>query len=170
MARHARGAIEHARGGGRVSCAEHRTATGALLAPSALRAEREDRAVAGGDPLDTRPDLLDRSSALVSGDHGERIDRLAVEDERVAVADAARADPHEDLAPGGWREVDALDREWCVDRIQERGAHLQSLLFASSGSSTRMRASESRSRSAVISSSPSPASAITRPQGSAMSA
>ena len=85
---------------------------GAEVAAPALRLQREDHLVAGGDGDPPRADLLDDAGRLVPEDHRQRRRQLPVDEVQVGVADAAVADPYADLA--GSRRLDLH----VVDNIQ----------------------------------------------------
>ena len=80
-------------------------------------------AVPGREPGDARPDGLDHTGALVPGDDRQRAPQVPGEIVLVAVADAGRLDPDEDLFRVWLVEPDVADDKGCTETFQQRGSH-----------------------------------------------
>src|SRR3989454_2190753 len=90
----------------------------ARVAVPARAAERhpvEDHVVLRLDALDAGADLLDDARALVAEHAGKRHGEVSGNGVQVAVADAARAEPDEDLAVARIADGERLDRERLPD-------------------------------------------------------
>ena len=72
----------------------------------------EDDAVAFGEPLDVLADALDRAGSLMAEEQRQRVAPAVFLDRvQVAVTDAGRVDPHENLARPGIVDDDLFERD-----------------------------------------------------------
>ena len=76
------------------------------------------------DQADRAPNRLHHARALVAEDDGERQLERPAHDLEIRVAEAARADPDEDVVRGEGAELDALDREG-LTHLREDRRHVQ---------------------------------------------
>src|SRR5574338_505170 len=112
----------HRLAGDLLALAELLAAAQAVLATAAGRPQRLDpHALADGQPIDARAELVDHADDLVPGDHREGAGNtgpVALDHVQVGAAHAAGSDPYDDLTRPGSRPID-LDH---VQRLRLDGS------------------------------------------------